>query len=409
MANNSNHEQRKMDEDNKKANWLEADSPKNPFGVRIVNLMDNLQVQSFTQDKEKAACAVSWRPGHQERLKSSIEAGKGIPCDLCYPVATPFPNGMLFIPRAMEDKWVIAWHDGSVLFARSWSGETIFKADAAVESGELRISRIYIDEHSFSGLWDPATVVDWMIRSHCMEERLPLPVDETTADMLHNSPLVAMNVFGHRLFCAGLDYRMPPPKGKLYSLGDLSAAVYANDTDTIRKLSDREESWKTAVATDGSPPLVLASQLGFTELCHLMLELGADIEAKNERGGTALQMGVVGKCNTDHTRVLVDAGANIEAANSDGFTAAHAAAEVDYAEMILFLRSVGANLEAETNAGYRPIHISAGLGHMAAAEALLQCNVDTDALGNGRTPLQIAEAEGKVDFAKWFLAYRKSN
>ena len=77
--------------------------------------------------------------------------------------------------------------------------------------------------------------------------------------------------------------------------------------------------------------------------------------------------------------------------------------------MILFLGSVGANLEAETNAGYRPIHISAGLGHMAAAEALLQCNVDTDALGNGRTPLQIAEAEGKVDFAKWFLAYRKSN
>lgn len=361
-------------------------------------------MQSFTEDEVKAACAISWRPGHQDRI-DLIDESEGSPCDLRYPIATPAPEGMLFIPRAMEDKWVIAWRSGKVLMARSWSGETCAMADAVVKEGELCISRIYTKENTFAALGEPATIVDWMIRSHAMDERLPLPVDEETADMLHNVPLVAMNVFGHRLFCVGVGYRMPTPETKLYSLGNLSAAVYADDADAVRKMLVSDEAWNTAVAADGSPPLVLASQLGYTGLCKQMLDWGAHIEAQNERGGTALQMGVVAKCPTTHLKMLIEAGANLESANSDGFTSAHAAAEVDYAEAILFLSKVGANLEAQTNAGYRPIHIAAGLGHQAAAEALLKCHVDVNALGNGKTALEIAQDEGKVEFVQWFEAF----
>ena len=158
--------------DNNKATWLEADSPSNPFGVRLLSLMANLQMQSFTQDQAKAACAISWRPGHHDRLKP-IEEVQKVPCNLRYPIAAPFPDGMLFIPRAMEDKWVIAWRDDKVLFARSWSGETVAMADAVVEGGELRISQLYVSQNSFPGLGEPTIVVDWMIRSHALEERLP--------------------------------------------------------------------------------------------------------------------------------------------------------------------------------------------------------------------------------------------
>ena len=388
-----------------KATWLEADSSSNPFGVRLLSLMANLQMQSFTQDQAKAACAISWRPGHHDRLKP-IEEVQKVPCNLRYPIAAPFPDGMLFIPRAMEDKWVIAWRDGKVLFARSWSGETVAMADAVVEGGELRISQIYVSQDSFPGLGEPTIVVDWMIRSHALEERLPLPVDNETAELLHNAPLLAMNAFGHRLFCAGLEYKMPPPTKKLYSLGALSAAVYANDDDAIRKLA-HQDTWATAVAADGSPPLVLASQLGYTDLCRTMLELGADIEAKNGRGGSALQMSVVGKCSMEHVSMLIDAGANLESANADGFTTAHAAAEVDHAEVIPVLSRAGANLEAQTNAGYRPIHIAAGLGHQSTAAALLNCSVDYNATANGQNALQIARSEGQVEFAEWFAKVNK--
>lgn len=391
--------------DDKKAPWLEADSPQNPFGVRIVSLMANLQLQSFSEDQKKATCAVSWRPGHQKRLKQICE-NQGIPCDLRYPAAAMLPDGMLFIPRAMEDKWVIAWRDGKVMIARSWSGEAVAMADAVVEGRELRISHIYSEADTFAGLGEVTTVIDWLIRSHAMEERLPLPVDEETAELLHNAPLLAMSSFGHRLFCAGVDYKMPPPNAELYSLGDLSAAVYSNDAKAIRKLAN-EDAWRTPVASDGSPPLVLASQLGYTDLCRIMLELGADIEAKNKRGGTALQMAVVGKCSIEHAQMLIDAGANLESANLDGFTSAHAAAEVGYAEMIHFLSQAGANLEAQTTAGYRPIHISAGLAHQSAAEALAKCEVDVNAIGNGQTALEIAKSGGQEEFANWFAGLIK--
>ena len=146
----------------------------------------------------------------------------------------------------MEDKWVIAWRDDKVLFARSWSGETVAMADAVVEGGELRISQLYVSQNSFPGLGEPTIVVDWMIRSHALEERLPLPVDNETAELLHNAPLLAMNAFGHRLFCAGLEYKMPPPTKKLYSLGALQQRCTQTTTQ-------RFESWPMR-RVHGEPP-----------------------------------------------------------------------------------------------------------------------------------------------------------
>ena len=219
--------------------------------------------------------------------------------------------------------------------------------------------------------------------------------------MLYSTPLVAMNVFGHRLFCAAVDYRMEPPTTLLYSLGDLSAAVYADDAASVRKLAS-EAAWRTPVADDGSTPLVLASALGYTDLCRLMLELGSDIEVTNARGGAALSAGVAGKNGCEHVAVLLDAGANLEAANIDGFTALHASAEVDDAEVAKLLIERGANIEARTNAGYCPIHIAAGLGHRSAAEALVVCGADPKMTANGQTPAQICHSEGKGELAAWF-------
>ncbi|CAN0471307.1 unnamed protein product, partial [Hapterophycus canaliculatus] len=153
---------------------------------------------------------------------------------------------------------------------------------------------------------------------------------------------------------------------------------------------------------EGSPPLVLGSMLGHTNLCRVMLELGADARAFNARGGNALQAGIVTRRGTDHAAMFLEAGVNPDDTNQDGFTAVHAATEVDDGAMIKFLAEHGANLEAQTNAGYRPVHIAAGLGHQASAQALVECGVDVDALAEGRTAQQIANDEGKVELAQWF-------
>ena len=272
------------------ASWLQADDPANPFGVPLVDMTGNLQLTSFSQDQNAATTAISWRPGQQARLSPS-RLGDGVECDLRYPIDGVLPDGMLFIPGAMEDKWVIAWRDGAVVMARSWSGETQVTADGRIENNELRLSRIYADD-SISGFGDVTTVVDWIMRSHAMDEKLPLPVDQETAEMLADVPVMAMGAFGHRLFCAGVGYVLPPAEGCLCSDGDMAAAVYANDPVLVRKFAS-DEAWRSRTSAGGSPPLVLASQLGYTDLCQLMLDLGADIEARNSRGGTALQLSLI--------------------------------------------------------------------------------------------------------------------
>jgi hypothetical protein len=310
---------------------------------------------------------------------------------------------MLFIPRVMEDKWVIAWRDGAVVFARSWTGESVVTADADLQGDELCLHRLYANRNVLDSFGDLVTVVDWMMRSHALEERLPLPVDEDVAERLHDVPLMAMSVFGHRLFCAGVGYSMPKPTGLLYSDGDLAAAVYNDDAAAIRRLACAE-AWQVPTSQNGSPPLVLASMLGHTSLCRVMLELGADVNVRNARSGNALHAGIVNRCGTNHAAMLLDAGACPDDAEENGFTAVHSAAEIDDPEMVSFLAERGANLEAQTKAGFRAIHIAAGLGHRAAAEALVECDVQVDASGDGRTPEQIANDEGHDQLARWFAA-----
>lgn len=274
-------------------------------------------------------------------------------------------------------------------------------ADANVRDGQLHLTRIYAAEAGLESFGQTTAVVDWMMRSHAFNERIPLPIDAQAAEMLHGTPLVAMSAFGHRLFCAAVDYKLEPPASLLYSLGNLSAAIYANDAEVVRKLAD-DETWRTPVADDGSVPLVLASALGYTDLCRLMLELGSDLELTNARGGAALSAGVAGKHGREHVAMLLDAGANIEAANVDGFTALHASAEVDDGDMVRYLIERGANIESRTKAGYCPIHIAAGLGHRSAAEALVACGADPNVSANGQTPARICRSEGNNDLAAWF-------
>lgn len=93
------------------AKWLAADDPGNPFDLPILDLMQNLKMISTSEDAEQASRAVSWRAGQHERLTWKLE-GERLACDLRYPAAATLPDGMLFVPEAMEDKWVIAWRRG---------------------------------------------------------------------------------------------------------------------------------------------------------------------------------------------------------------------------------------------------------------------------------------------------------
>lgn len=127
--------------------WMSPDEPGNPFGVPLLNLMSNLQLISTTQDPALASRAISWRAGQQDRLNWDVD-GESIDCSLEYELEAPLPDGMLFLPQAMEDKWVIAFKSGRIAGARSWSGETQWVADArhiACALGHLEAAKTLVE------------------------------------------------------------------------------------------------------------------------------------------------------------------------------------------------------------------------------------------------------------------------
>jgi hypothetical protein len=385
--------------------WLSAEDPGNPFDVPILNLMGNLQVLSVTKDPAMAARALSWRAGQHDRLQWELR-GEAHDCSLEprleYRVEEPLPDGMLFIPEAMEDKWVMAYRQGRIAAARSWSGETEVVAETETSAGRLRITKITFAESSaLSGLGDPVAAFHWMMVTHALEQRVPFPASQEGADLLQAVPLSAVPLYGRRLFCAAVDYTVASPEVPLRSDGELVAAVGGGDVARVGELLDRGASLTAPSRQRGYRAIHLAVVAKQPAVLQLLLARGAGVDEPADHGLRALPLAIVAKCEPSMWQALVDAGAELESADAKGFRPLHAAAEADSAPAVRFLHERGANLEARTTNGVTPFHIACALGHEAAARELARLGADVKATSPLGTALEIARQEGKDAIAEW--------
>jgi ankyrin repeat protein len=109
---------------------------------------------------------------------------------------------------------------------------------------------------------------------------------------------------------------------------------------------------------EGETPLIQAASFGQTETFNLLLERGAKINARNKRGMTPL---IVAACacaiatmnsTYDIMKILLEKGANVNARTHDGATALMmAAGSPDDAASVKLLLSNGADPMAKDNQG----------------------------------------------------------
>ena len=111
-------------------------------------------------------------------------------------------------------------------------------------------------------------------------------------------------------------------------------AVVAAISDSPNLISDKDKK--------GFPPLILASYSDQFEITKLLLEKGADVNALDVAGNTAL-MGVSFKGYTKIAELLIQKGAEIDIQNLNGATALIYAATFGRIEIAKLLVTSGAD------------------------------------------------------------------
>ena len=149
-----------------------------------------------------------------------------------------------------------------------------------------------------------------------------------------------------------------------------------------------------------------AAQRGDVETVRSLLQSGADVNASQGDGMTALHWAAQGG-NAALAEMLVYAGGNVNAGTRIGtYTPLHIASRLGSIGVAEILIDAGADVSAAaSNSGARPIHLAAGAGSDAIIKALLEHGADIEARETswGQTPLTFAAAGNRTDAIRVLL------
>ncbi|MDQ3331575.1 MAG: ankyrin repeat domain-containing protein, partial [Planctomycetota bacterium] len=168
----------------------------------------------------------------------------------------------------------------------------------------------------------------------------------------------------------------PPPmgSGRISSL-DFVQRLVAHGADMNTRL-ERGESGRGRFTTTGSTPFLMAARASDVPLMRLLISLGADPKLPNADGCTPLLaaagVGALGDGDEaagteeealEAVRVLLELGADVNAADENGETAMHGAAYQSRAELVNLLAENGADVsiwDRKNKWGWTPLLIAEG-------------------------------------------------
>ncbi len=195
----------------------------------------------------------------------------------------------------------------------------------------------------------------------------------------------------------------------------LMHAAAVGSLDTLRVLLDRGADVNAKSAAGASALMWAATDLAKVQL---LLDRGADVNAVSEAGRTALWLAAATDGAADVVRLLLARGANPHAVDSEKATTLYAATVGNDTDTIAQLVNAGVNVNTPNFMGSTPLMNAAMAGNVAAAKLLLAKGADVNAVSgppgqqvkNGTialgtfTPLLLASANGPLELVNVLLA-----
>ncbi len=165
------------DDDFTQLAWLEPEQ--NPFGIRVLDCRPfSTAMIAVTSDPNIAVRFNQLRGarGEEHRGKSPDDS-RMVRCALSYPLNGQSRDGPLFLAQQMEDKWDIYLYDGYLYFARSWTGELIFRAAICFKKSEAVLTEVAARQNKVGDDPDLAVrMVDFLMKSHLYGKEVPHPL-----------------------------------------------------------------------------------------------------------------------------------------------------------------------------------------------------------------------------------------
>src|SRR5262245_25539649 len=183
----------------------------------------------------------------------------------------------------------------------------------------------------------------------------------------------------------------------------LYSAIRANDLRQIKTLLDEGISAK-AEGPDGITPLMVAAETGSLDAMKMLIDRGADVNARNTYGSTALMWSVT---DLKKFRLLLDHGADVNVAARRGRTALIIASFANpSAEVVRMLLAKGANVAVMDQRKVTPLNAATFGNDTATVRLLLDASADVNTADTfiGLTPLINASGNRNLEAVKLLLA-----
>ncbi len=179
-------------------------------------------------------------------------------------------------------------------------------------------------------------------------------------------------------------------------------AIRNNDLTVLQRIAPGSK--EVNEPTDrGTTPLMYAAGFGSIEGVRMLIDAGANVNARNAFGGTALMWGIG---NPAKVKLLIAKGADVNARSKSGATPLLLAAHQDGSEPVVrMLLAAGADIKAKDGTGITMLLAATDANNTNVAKLALESGLEVNAVDiTGGTPLMNAASAGNTELVKLLIA-----